>query len=629
VVKAELAEVRGTRLADFLYDQEAHFLSWRFSLDRLSIVTKRSLKRQRKGRFRSERSVFRRALAYLSHPDHWLVSVLLVFVIMALPQLLIPCVSIQLPGANLLNPSPNQQDGATYTYSLSSILQSAWQVLAGLLGTTFAIAIFLVEYTHQSSGPARTLPFFAVQSNMLLVLGFGVLSRISSGFRTILVGNSYFDQTAATNIAVLNLLIFTLNLLTVVHLYAKTFQFVQPEFWDEAVSNQIRNDALNSVETEITRRVSIRTLQEFCEGIGVEFSYFDRQQKDGWFPVSARLDEAASSEVTDVNLKLLGLAAKRAHDLSTDAKIVLAAYPGRVVSRGRCTIAHLSPTVAPSRISHLLKASIQTAKRTRSTRQAAFAGLGFGHDIIADAIDAGRPQVVRKTLDLYLDTLEEFLNVLERYGVQYAPDMVRRESSILGGWNLVNVVRRQYRSLVHKALHCDDRHVAAQFIYFSFRVMRLAYEHSDFLLFKRFSGFYEAIYLGGHSLPAGNQIRDLAYDRCWRGPIEFYNVVLSGPLSRQATEEQVGTFAEYAVEIIMLFNRLAKRALDFRDQDRFKDFVSAAKTIPGNTVRRSLRHTTMLAGSTDPQKLDHLLSESKALNQEHVEDKNERETPTT
>lgn len=205
------------RWLDIIAPLEARILSIIFYRNWVSRSAKKMLGR------RSATGWSRRREVYPTEAAIWVRQLLLSIFVIFGPQILIGTIQPSIPCINnMFQASSNDPSW------LPGIVQSAWQVLAAILGIVFVIVVFLFELARDSDYEARILPRFLRYTELLIIIIFGLMSLISMAVNSILTGNQMIPHLLLSWITVWNQIILFINIMFIIILLIRTLTFLNP-----------------------------------------------------------------------------------------------------------------------------------------------------------------------------------------------------------------------------------------------------------------------------------------------------------------------------------------------------------------------------------------------------------------
>jgi hypothetical protein len=324
----------------------------------ISAIARASIPRSGLGQSSTITRAIREKIRQIFRPEGWWLALTASFILIVPLQVLIFIGKLKLQWAERIF-----ADSSTSSSWLSGIVQSSWQVLAAVLSLAFVIAVFLFEFGRERDYEARIFPLFIEHTRLTFVITFGLLSVISMGVNSILIGNELVSRAAISGLTAFNQLLFAINILFLLFLYVSTFQFINPKYFRSLALKHMREIALRSIESEAIYRAKFATISREAANLGFVAELFRIRPQAGFVLVEMDVrDEEIIYEVDDVHLGLLETAAKRCGTFQAPgqaAMIRVMAYP-RVRLSGDWPEVALIPVVASRpQVTELIRGAIK------------------------------------------------------------------------------------------------------------------------------------------------------------------------------------------------------------------------------------------------------------------------------
>ena len=163
---------------------------------------------------------------------------------------------------------------ARQSNQIENVLNTAWQVLASVLGLSFVIVFFLMEFADKRLYESRALPIFIARTASVFIVLFGLNSVVSMGFSALVLSGGGMAPGWQAAIVFYNLILFTLNMVLIGFLYMRTFQLLRPSLFRQVLHQYNRQLILDNVNLELRERLATRALQVCCQENGLKFSWF-------------------------------------------------------------------------------------------------------------------------------------------------------------------------------------------------------------------------------------------------------------------------------------------------------------------------------------------------------------------
>ncbi len=513
------------------------------------------------------------------HPQKGSASFIIALMIVSLPQLILAT-----GGYRLLLPLSSLFSEAQV---IEEFLKILWQVFASLIGITFVIIVFLTQYAQEREYERRAFPLFVSRTWMVFTVMMGFLTLLSMGVNLLLFGLPGIAPDFTRSISLYNLILFALNIVLTIRLYLRTYQFLSPSYFRQQFQEYVRQKVITSVHSELRSRISERVVLEHCKQCGIGFSHIDDYPN----MIAIRLSGVSERivEVTDINLGLLSLVGrqlKRQGVSKEEKKVILVRNLLDRLSAHRSHIAFVSPALSRLWVSRLLQKVIRVSPISVRGRYDVTDEILLNRDLLSSAVREGRAEDLENLWNIYFNTLESFLLAFDAVGIRYTLEMVEKESASFRDWPFVNTILRQYADLLDIALQSYDAEIVHLFVGFPFRIMSLAFQRRDHLLFRRFSNLYSTIYQKASSVSLEQKFRQYILDRCWRLLGEFDHYYIGREIENRNTSiMELPFLAGYSIQILLVFNQLIKAAFDLQDMAQYRVYTAAMRSVPHSIER--------------------------------------------
>jgi hypothetical protein len=485
------------------------------------------------------------------HPDQWKISLLMIFVIIALPQVLLALVLnyYSLPQLGIWENSSEGQN----------TLIAVWQVLAALIGITFVIVVFLTQYAMDRQYERRAFPLFASNTWMIFCVMIGLLTLLSMGVNVLLWGMA-IDQTRSGGGTVFEFLeyttlyhfiLFAVNILLTVRLYVVTYMFLSPVHFRQKFRENLQVAVKEEVFRELRRRIARNLVQEIYKQEGIEQGFLDHYPNKVLVSLNNLTREIR--EVVDVNLRILEIAARRASVIESGksrSSIIFLGDIGHRVSAERPQIACVSPMINQPRVIHLLQNAVRLAPIPDRRKSNLSDELLLNRDLMTIAIRNGNAEEVENLLSGYVDTLNSFLRAFNSVGLSYSFEMAHKDTGFFEDWPFISEILKQYINLIDLAFSSDDPEIVKHFSHFPLQVMALAFQERDHLLFRRFSNLYYVIYVRGPRHIQESSLRQRIVNQCCSILKEFDHYRIAHAVENAANlDQEISYLTDYSVQI--------------------------------------------------------------------------------
>lgn len=198
------------------------------------------------------------------------------------------------------------------------------------------------------------------------------------------------------------------------------------------------------------------------------------------------------------------------------------------------------------------------------------------------------------------DELEVYLNIFEQVIVEFLEynssgddkkgftfEEARRAYN---PWSTISVVLEKFAMIIDKISNISNSKIVDKILYFP-RILALkAIEHRDHFIFQVFTHYYLDIYKLTNKIK-NEEIKGLVIDRSWRYLQDLGKFSVGYEMEEESkkdvlNKEKISSFKDYLVYIDIVFQKLMKKAYDFRDIDSFREFKRAVLKIfrPRNAI---------------------------------------------
>jgi len=302
------------------------------------------------------------------------------------------------------------------------------------------------------------------------------------------------------------------------------------------------------VYQELFKRLKQNIFLNYIESLGIQPSLF-RVELPGKIAIKIRQNMEETQVVSDANLDLVDFAVKQAKKIAGDFQkdqFTFFAVPGRTLSKEYPEIALVSPDLDRNRVILPIEKAIRLTPWNLSKLESASEDLLINRDLVSIAISSGQVENVESSLNLYLETIEAFLDALKQLGHRFTAELAEREGEWFNKWDIFDTVHQQYVSLLKEALKSNQAEIINEFVGFPSQVMIKAFHHKDHLIFRRFANLYPLIYSLTRRHIADREAGNQIVDRCGRLLIQFSHIWLEAPLSKhERTEDEIKELVAY------------------------------------------------------------------------------------
>jgi hypothetical protein len=506
-------------------------------------------------------------------------------------------------------------DNGQLNSEIIALLSTAWQVLASVIGISFVLIIFLIEYVHKHRYESQIFSLFSYYAKFHFIVIFGLITLAVMGLDLVILNTKYIELKMLLNIMIFDIVLLVFNLFLIIFLYGRTFEFVRPDSFLKILREELRKNLKQSVEVELRKRIGLNILIDICKNSKIDFSILGLSRQ-GFDAVNIGDNLSQSLAVADIHVGLLKRAAKLAKTSQTSNEIASAIVwispIGGIKNMERKEIAFVSGVAANIRSKAHLALSVRLS--TPSTKIPLFISenLQLSKDEIIESIHNSNASIVELLLSRYLFIIRSFLSTMKDYNVRYTIAEAEQESGIFSDWYVLRQIERDFFGVLEESLRSTNREIIHLVIDFPLDVIYLADEYRDHLVFKRFVQFYPPLYEMSARLTDDSSLKEFVYERTWRS-LQIYSLsIISRLRDPDVHREDIATYGGYALEIAYIFNNLLKLSIDLKDLAQFESYGRTFNEImdwhnptPSQVVKnleRSLSHVS----DTDPQEKNEL-----------------------
>jgi len=513
------------------------------------------------------------------HPDGWLYTFIACLILIVPLQVLSYSGTLKLPHFVTQFFIVDVADNTVH-----GVIQSSWQVLAAILGLSLVISVFLIELVRDREFEARIFPTFIEHTKIMFIVTFGLLSIISIGVNSFLVGNNAINQSTIPSAIAYNQILFIINIFFLLMLYWNTFRLINPRYFRQMISRETRKKVRRSIVSEILYRHKFQIIHQEAESLGFHAELFRPDHLVGFKPQNYPIkDPETTFEIFDSNLGLLEKSAKRSDSLQNgnqNDKLRVMVFPRYRLSLARAEIAMVPEDSFRSQVTGLIRRAVKVIPLGDDDYYVAEEELLLNRDILKDALRKGKTETVRELLAESQELLLEFLRSISEFGVEYSFDTARTETGFYSDWPVVTKIQRYYLQLLPTALTSDDEEIIFAFVKFPYDIMVMSLRYRDHLIFQRFSRLYGSIYFHAHESDIESDLRRSLSERSWRLLVNFYEFEIRPILQKnESSREDIESLTDYSIFLLVILNEMLKSSIDKGEITETRALVTAAKDI--------------------------------------------------
>jgi hypothetical protein len=450
-----------------------------------------------------------------------------------------------------------------------------WKLNTSVIGISFVLIIFLIEYVHVHRYESQIFSLFSYYTKFHFIVVMELITLVVMGLDLILLNTNRAELKTIINIVVFDISLFVFNIFMIIFLYGRTFEFVRPDRFLKILGDELSKNVKQSVEIELRKRISSNILRSICKDSKIEFSYWgnNRQGFDA-VNISGNLNHVLS--VADIHVGSLKRAAKLAKTGSKSNEIISTIVwtsPIESLKNGeRKEIAFVSGMAANIRTKAHLAFSVRFKSPAIKIPRLISENLQISKDELIESIHNGNVSIVELLLGRYLFIMRSFLSAMKDYNVRYTVAEAEHEGGIFSDWDVLRKIDRDFFSVLEESLRSTNREIIHSVIDFPIDAIYLADEYRDHLVFRRFAHFYPYIYETSARLTDDVSLKEFVYERTWRSLQNYGLRIISRLRDSEVSSEDIATYGGYALEITYIFNNLLKLAIDLNDLIQFESY---------------------------------------------------------
>jgi hypothetical protein len=504
----------------------------------------------------------------IHQPRNWLRAVLLSFAIVFLPQFIFTFWFV----------SPFCSYTTDYGWvdnNSASTLETAWQVTAGLIGITFVIIIFLVEYANQDKYEQRALPIFFTETWMLFTATFGILVILSTGITSLFLSKYEFRTDYLSILFYWQWILFITNTVLILNIFIRTVRILPRSNFLMKLKDYNHHVAKKVVEIDLITKVALNLSDQVLQELGLNFSHYEPEPVPGKVIVSLPNLPRQAQSVIDLNLKLVEIAYRHAKKIFPEIQKSDFKFYCKInheITYEKSGIAMINPLINRPSVTFYLKRCVRLSNRRLADKSRLAGELILNRDMILRAVNNQESETVEDLLHHYKDLIEAFLQATASFGIHFTQESAPKWMSPFSDWKLISIIFDQYRSVVPIFLQSSDFNMTSLFLKFPIGLMDLACFYRDHLIYQQFAGLYQLIYYRSRELLVTKQ-KESVINYFEHLLIDHRRFTLVRRLKRNGNDlQELSEIKSYFEDLLVVWNSLLKEALDDRSRNRFSEF---------------------------------------------------------
>ncbi|HAW09461.1 MAG TPA: hypothetical protein DCW42_09970 [Bacteroidetes bacterium] len=508
-------------------------------------------------------------------PNKWYIASLISFAFVFFPQLL---------GVAILLIFQNLNWTFNFTDNRVMFLETAWQVLASLTGITFVIIIFIVEISNKDRNERKAMPVFFSETWAILTASFSLLVILSMGNFYFLFSNFVIESKFLSIFYFWNSILFGINILLILNIFIRTIKILPKSIFLFKTSPYLHRIVFTSMQDEIIERISENYSQLLMKEMELDYPYFEPDPPDNKIYINLSLDTEQTYIVSDINIKLIKIAinnAKRIHKEYKNNDIIYFGKLSHRLSKEKPGISLINPILNhPSVICFLKNSSrISTDVIKKSQLNEAFID---NRNMIFRSLKNQEIDNVLELLNLYAELIVTFMELFHSYNIKLHENSLTKNYKIFSDWTLIDTIFNQYRSLIPHFLDFNDKDLIRKFLNLPLEIMGNALIYKDRFIYQKSSSLFLPIYIQIHFVEnesTKKAVKDFIFIR-----LREHRMFTLSPRVRysQTNIELIKIYKIFFFDLLITWNNLIKKTIDFRSIDDFSRFIHEAKNLSFN-----------------------------------------------
>lgn len=458
-----------------------------------------------------------------------------------------------------------------------AFVSDLWQANAGLLSATFAVAILVLQLRATPGDAGDLFKFSAVKSGVVPVTAFGFLNLALTGLTDLVLSNLSWEPYWIRSLCVASSIFFFLSVLASLIMCWRTFILVNPSSLDKIRIESIEQECAEAVDMTARSVLAEGILIRHCDRYGIQPYGLDVAM-DSLYAIRSK----STGVVSDVHLGRLRRCAAKLHQQinlvgEPSYRMVLLRRLGNEVSEGD-VLARIHSDDYTESTARLCRNAFRVKPRSEGSTDRLLLALGSVKDEAATHLWAGKTVAFGKTIETYLHMAESMLEMWHDTGLA-----IESSSTPLGHWGRTPLfsLPRYLEDILRWSVQSGNQEAIGQILYLPIRILRVATQANDFGLARSMT----SLSILAYALVAPEEsspVRAFVIDRSWRYLRKYADYRLIPEMAREGTSHERRTqLATFLLELIGLYNRLAKAAIDHQDPASFEAY--------GNTLEHLAR----------------------------------------
>jgi hypothetical protein len=446
-----------------------------------------------------------------------------------------------------------------------------WQVEAGLLSVGFVVIVLLVQILgsrERLSGPV--FEGYIRRSGIVTAALLGLSAVGVMGATAFLKALELLSRETLAQATAYNFLLLVASLIVIGYVYWKVVRFSRPGHVVDLTADLLKRDLRRNFRQLILEDLASHILVARAPSWNFEYRSEPPRQsgaQDVEYPVDNR-----ELRVVDVDMDALRRLAQEVLVTETQAETVawIRASIGTTLSPTRPEVGAFRADVPDFAVARL--PTYFVVDEDASDRAEWESSLEYLRTRTNQAIVERRPTELSRLLDVYEELLEEYAQHIQQYDSETIKSITNDPLSKTRFFKPDEELFRDFTDLARRAIKEDDQALVRDVLYFPAKIMRLAGSQENVDLFARFGRAYIWCYGATDQLPTDSGARKIVVESCWRRLKKTAERLSLRYFDVPDNPSEIVGKKPYAIHILRVFNRLAKRALDLGDYESFDTF---------------------------------------------------------
>lgn len=459
-----------------------------------------------------------------------------------------------------------------------------WQVQAGLLSVGFVVVVLLVQILgsrERLSGPV--FEGYIRRSGIVTAAFLGLSAVGVMGATALFEAYELVGAGALAHVTAYNFLLLVASLIVIGYVYRKVVQFSRPGHVVELTAELLKRDLQRNFRQLILEDLASHILVARVPSWNFEYRSTPPRQtgvQEVDYPVGDR-----ELRVVDVDMDALRRLANNVlmTENWTGTVAWIRASIGTTLSSARPELGAFRPQTPEFVVRRL--SNYFVVDEDASERADWEASLEDLRTRTNQAIVERRPTELSGLLDVYEELLEEYARHVQQYDSGTVESITNDPLSKTRFFKPDEELFRDFTDLARRAIKEDDQALVQDVLYFPAKIMRLAQAQENVELFARFGRAYVWCYGATDRIPIDSGARQTVVKSCWRYLKKAAERLSLRYFDVSENPREITGKKPYALHILSVFNRLAKRALGMRDYESFRNFYDKFNVLFGDLLR--------------------------------------------